>query len=61
MNKRRGLPCGETLFSVPGSTLSLTRSSGHLISQLLLSIFIRKTTVKAERPDVEVETEEWTS
>lgn len=39
------LPYSETVLHFPGSTLSPTRSSGHLISQLLfffLSIFITK-------------------
>lgn len=58
MNKRRmgirgsDLPHGETVLYFPGSTLSQTRSPGHLISQLLLSISITKTTIKADRSDV---------
>lgn len=46
-----GLPYSETVLYIPGSSLSLTRSLGHLISRLLLSISITKTTVKAERSD----------
>ncbi len=47
-----GLPYSETMLYFPGSTFSLTRSSRHLISRLLLPISITKTTVKAERSDV---------
>lgn len=47
-----GLPYSETVLYFPGSTVSLTRSSGHLISWLLLSISITKTTIQAERADV---------
>lgn len=42
-----GLPYSETVLYFHGSTFSLTRSSQHLISWPLLSIFITKTTVKA--------------
>lgn len=48
------LPYSETVLHFPGSTLSLTRSSGHLISQLLFFLihFHYKTSIKAERSDV---------
>lgn len=61
MNKEGGgvgirgsvLPYSETVLHFPGSTLSPTRSSGHLISQLLFFIhFHYKTSIKAERSDV---------
>lgn len=49
------LPYSETVLYFPGSTLSLTRSSMTLDFSAFLKIhFHHKTTIKAERSDVEL-------